>query len=111
MTDKMDLAAIALKAKAMDVLKNTSEKRQIKMNLKTPIGNKSGISDLVRKADKSELAKKRPAGSPPSGESAPKLAALGKAAANNKKSTSRREELLKQLKAVEDAIAKKRSKI
>jgi len=29
----------------------------------------------------------------------------------NKKATSRREELLKQLKAVEDAIAKKRSKV
>lgn len=31
--------------------------------------------------------------------------------APNKKSVSRREELLKQLKAVEDAIARKRSKI
>jgi len=38
-----------------------------------------------------------------------KVAAMSKPAA--KKATSRREELLKQLKAVEDAIARKRSKI
>lgn len=45
-----------------------------------------------------ETAKKRAATSPMSGAPA-------------KKSVSRREELLKQLKAVEDAIARKRSKI
>lgn len=59
--------------------------------------------------------KKRPAGSPPAGETAAKVATVSKTstapAGNGKKATSRREELLKQLKAVEDAIAKKRSKI
>lgn len=45
------------------------------------------------------IGKKRGAASPLSG------------AAPAKKSVSRREELLKQLKAVEDAIARKRSKI
>ncbi|KAJ8919692.1 hypothetical protein NQ315_006220 [Exocentrus adspersus] len=87
-------------AKAMDALKGGSaEKKQIKLNLKTPVG--------IRKADLSELArkvepvggKKRAANSPPPAD--PK----------SKKATSRREELLKQLKAVEDAIAKKRSKV
>lgn len=55
--------------------------------------------------------KKRPAEDPPSLEPllANKVAAMSKPAA--KKATSRREELLKQLKAVEDAIARKRSKI
>lgn len=106
LSDKMDLAAIALKAKAMDVLK--ADKNKIKMTLKTPVGQKP-LSDLRKDKD---MNKKRVAGSPPTGESAPKIASLGKQAnANSKKSTSRREELLKQLKAVEDAIAKKRSKI
>lgn len=109
----MDLAAIALKAKAMDVLKSSNEKRNLKINLKTQLAKKSADLSEMRKGEKAELAqgKKRPASSPPSGDSAPKVAAAGKTAANNKKSTSRREELLKQLKAVEDAIAKKRSKI
>lgn len=87
----------ALKAKAIDALKgNGAEKRQIKLNLKTPVG--------VRKADMADAAQssKKRAGSPSSLD--PKSAA-------NKKATSRREELLKQLKAVEDAIAKKRSKV
>lgn len=83
----------------MDVLKGTSsEKRQIKLNLKNPGGvRKPEISDIARKAEALQ-GKKRPANSPPLD---PK----------SKKATSRREELLKQLKAVEDAIAKKRSKV
>ncbi|XP_018576331.1 zinc finger CCCH domain-containing protein 18 isoform X2 [Anoplophora glabripennis] len=87
-------------AKAMDALKGGSaEKKQIKLNLKNPIGvRKPDMSDLARKPDPS-ANKKRPANSPPPGD--PK----------SKKATSRREELLKQLKAVEDAIAKKRSKV
>lgn len=57
------------------------------------------------------LGKKRPAEDPPPLEPllANKVAAMTKPVA--KKATSRREELLKQLKAVEDAIARKRSKI
>ncbi|KAL1501343.1 hypothetical protein ABEB36_006678 [Hypothenemus hampei] len=77
-------------AKAIDVLKGSAiEKNKIKLNLKNPPG--------VRKQE--PIVKKRTANSPPPGE------------AKAKKSTSRREELLKQLKAVEDAIAKKKSKV
>lgn len=88
--------ALALKAKAIDALKgNGAEKRQIKLNLKTPVG--------VRKSEMGDVqGKKRTPSSPPS---------LDAKTAANKKATSRREELLKQLKAVEDAIAKKRSKV
>lgn len=84
----------------MDALKGgSSEKKQIKLNLKNPVGiRKTDMSDLTRKPDPA-VNKKRPANSPPPGD--PK----------SKKATSRREELLKQLKAVEDAIAKKRSKV
>lgn len=98
--------ALALKAKAMDALKGSNaEKRQIKLNLKSPMGGarKPDVSEL-RKSDvsgSSQQGKKRPA-SPP---------AVDAKSAANKKATSRREELLKQLKAVEDAIAKKRSKV
>jgi hypothetical protein len=55
--------------------------------------------------------KKRPAEDPLSLDPllASRVAAMSKPAA--KKGQSRREELLKQLKAVEDAIARKRSKI
>jgi nuclear protein NHN1 len=57
------------------------------------------------------VGKKRPAEDPPPLEPllANKVAVMAKPVA--KKATSRREELLKQLKAVEDAIARKRSKI
>lgn len=115
--DKVDLA-LALKAKALDALKSGGDKRQIKLNLKAQALKKTAeLNELNnRKGDKLELLnKKRPAGSPPDldAASAAKIQALSKGAANSssKKSTSRREELLKQLKAVEDAIAKKRSKI
>lgn len=93
---------MAIKAKAIDALKGgNAEKRQIKLNLKNPVGvRKTDIADLSRKVEAVQ-GKKRPPNSPP---------ALDKSAAN-KKATSRREELLKQLKAVEDAIAKKRSKV
>ncbi|XP_063919957.1 zinc finger CCCH domain-containing protein 18 isoform X2 [Zophobas morio] len=86
--------------KAMDALKGgAAEKRQIKLNLKNPVGvRKPEISDIARKTEALQ-GKKRPANSPPPID--PK----------SKKATSRREELLKQLKAVEDAIAKKRSKV
>lgn len=93
----------ALKAKAIDALKgNGAEKRQIKLNLKTPVGvRKADVGDITRKADASQTKKRLPSSPPP----------LDPKSAANKKATSRREELLKQLKAVEDAIAKKRSKV
>lgn len=84
--------------KAMDALKGGAlEKNKIKLNLKNPVGLRKPDASEVRKLE--AVAKKRPASSPPPGD--PKA----------KKATSRREELLKQLKAVEDAIAKKRSKV
>lgn len=97
--------AMALKAKAIDALKGSgTEKRQIKLNLKNPVGaRKPDIAELSRKAEAVQ-GKKRPP--PPTSPSA-----LDPKSAANKKATSRREELLKQLKAVEDAIAKKRSKV
>lgn len=93
---------MALKAKAIDALKSGSEKRQIKLNLKNSVGaKKPDFSEIARKAEASQ-SRKRMASSPPAVD--PKSIA-------NKKASSRREELLKQLKAVEDAIAKKRSKV
>lgn len=53
--------------------------------------------------------KKRTIESPPLIDSKASVAAAAAKAA--KKASSRREELLKQLKAVEDAIARKRSKV
>lgn len=95
--------AIALKAKAIDALKSGTEKRQIKLNLKGTAGNKkSELTELPRKPEAPQ-GKKRVTISPPPVDRSPKNV-------NNKKASSRREELLKQLKAVEDAIAKKRSK-
>lgn len=92
---------MALKAKAIDALKSGSEKKQIKLNLKSNAASKK--SDLIEMARKGEIgpSRKRLA-SPPVDP---------KNASANKKASSRREELLKQLKAVEDAIAKKRSKV
>lgn len=83
----------------MDVLKSGGlEKNKIKLNLKNPVGMKKNDASDSRKPEQAQ-GKKRTASSPPPGD--PK----------SKKATSRREELLKQLKAVEDAIAKKRSKV
>lgn len=96
--------AFALQAKAsIDALKSGSEKRQIKLNLKNPVGGtrKEPQEPVPKKSTEVPGGKKRPASSPPP---------LDKGG-SNKKATSRREELLKQLKAVEDAIAKKRSKV
>ncbi|XP_065349295.1 zinc finger CCCH domain-containing protein 18-like isoform X1 [Cloeon dipterum] len=79
------------KTKAMDALKMSGQKQQIRLTLKE---NEPGAKPEV-------VSKKRAA------EVAP-VAAEAKVAV--KKSTSRREELLKQLKAVEDAIKRKKSK-
>lgn len=80
-----------------------------KQHLKIP--QKPTNTATVKKSDRSGTiaGKKRPfEPSPPTSESKASIAALAAKAA--KKASSRREELLKQLKAVEDAIARKRSK-
>ncbi|CAG4947405.1 unnamed protein product [Parnassius apollo] len=74
-----------------------------RLNAKSSAGLAAAVSTVISKKeapnDKDVVGKKRSATSPVSG------------GAPAKKSVSRREELLKQLKAVEDAIARKRSKI
>lgn len=100
------LMAQSTKVKAMDALKLSGQKQQIKLTLKTQGSNSGGITDDPRRS--AVLAgKKRTAETPP--PEAAKTSAVSKPPV--KKTTSRREELLKQLKAVEDAIARKRSKI
>lgn len=91
--------------KSMDALKISGAKQQIKLTLKPP------SNSLVKKVDRSAIVagKKRPLESPPAVDSKASVAAAAAKAA--KKASSRREELLKQLKAVEDAIARKRSKV
>ena len=79
---------------------------KLKMSLKA---QQQAVSP--KKSDRSALmaGKKRSADSPTSAlDKASAAAAAAKAA---KKASTRREELLKQLKAVEDAIARKRSKV
>lgn len=98
--------AQSTKIKAMDALKLSGQKQQIKLTLKTQGSNATNTPDERRSAV--VAGKKRPAETPPP-ESPSKASATVKPPA--KKTTSRREELLKQLKAVEDAIARKRSKI
>ncbi|XP_019763725.2 zinc finger CCCH domain-containing protein 18 isoform X2 [Dendroctonus ponderosae] len=84
--------------KAIDALKGGAiGKNKIKLNLKNPPGVRKAEPRDARKAE--AAGKKRAPTSPPQGD------------VKAKKATSRREELLKQLKAVEDAIAKKRSKV
>lgn len=90
---------MAIKAKAMDAaLKATAEKRPVKMTFKANAARK----ELGKPADLL-AGKKRPASPPLPNDKGKKGSSSG--------ATSRREELLKQLKAVEDAIAKKRSKV
>lgn len=101
------LMAQSTKVKAMDALKLSGQKQQIKLTLKTPGSNPSGPLDDPRRSAV-VAGKKRSAETPPPPEPT-KASAASKPPV--KKTTSRREELLKQLKAVEDAIARKRSKI
>ncbi|XP_076247665.1 uncharacterized protein LOC143187376 isoform X2 [Calliopsis andreniformis] len=93
-------------SKGIDALKLSGTKQQIKLTLK-PTSN----TTAVKKVDRSALiaGKKRGLESPPLIDSKASVAAAAAKAA--KKASSRREELLKQLKAVEDAIARKRSKV
>ena len=111
------------KAKAIDPMKISGQKQQIKLTLKAPtkkmdkptalLDDQSGDSDdegsvLHSRKRKAQDAPGRPMEQPPA-----KIASLEPAvAAPQKKSTlSRRDELLKQLRAVEDAIKRKRSKL
>lgn len=98
--------AQAMKVKAMDALKLSGQKQQIKLTLKG-----SSASQVDRPPSSVTAGKKRPAESPPAyiEESSPPK--VGGKTTPKKPAPSRREELLKQLKAVEDAIARKRSKI
>jgi len=93
-------------SKGIDALKLSGTKQQIKLTLKPPSN-----TTAVKKIDRSALmaGKKRSIESPPIIDSKAQVAAAAAKAA--KKASSRREELLKQLKAVEDAIARKRSKV
>uniref|UniRef100_A0A0K8SWF7 C3H1-type domain-containing protein n=1 Tax=Lygus hesperus TaxID=30085 RepID=A0A0K8SWF7_LYGHE len=90
------MAIHAMKAKAMDALKISGQKQQIKLTLKGNTGE--------RLPQTAPTSRKRVAESPEDeDDDAPAAKKKGAPA-------SRREELLKQLKAVEDAIARKRSK-
>ena len=71
----------------------------------TPKNPEKGVSRSRSDSTKSPPAAKKPAESPAKGVKAP-TASKGK-----KSMSSRREELLQQLKAVEDAIARKRAKM
>lgn len=125
--ERLSLAQ-SLKVKAMDALKLSGQKQQIKLTLKAPgsaaapPSSKRPVTglpelpelNLVRRervAPPLIAGKKRPAEEPLALDPslASKIPAMTKPVP--KKATSRREELLKQLKAVEDAIARKRSKI
>ncbi|XP_034239984.1 zinc finger CCCH domain-containing protein 18-like [Thrips palmi] len=101
------LMAQSTKIKAMDALKLSGQKQQIKLTLKTPGSGPAGVPDDPRRSSV-VAGKKRTAETPPPPETAKSTAA---AKPPVKKTAARREELLKQLKAVEDAIARKRSKI
>ncbi|XP_059489694.1 zinc finger CCCH domain-containing protein 18 isoform X2 [Neocloeon triangulifer] len=84
-------AETVTKIKAMDALKMSGQKQQIRLTLRD--------SEAPPKAE--SAAKKRPVEPP-----APTV----EAKTGGKKPASRREELLKQLKAVEDAIKRKKAK-
>ncbi|XP_039285523.1 zinc finger CCCH domain-containing protein 18 [Nilaparvata lugens] len=106
MEDRLAIAQ-AMKVKAMDALKLSGQKQQIKLTLKGSSNPDRPVGPTAPMA-----GKKRPLSptfdddddSPPKGGNA-------RSALSKKTAPSRREELLKQLKAVEDAIARKRSKI
>lgn len=93
-------------SKGIDALKLSGTKQQIKLTLKS-----TSNTTTVKKIERTAImaGKKRGLESPPLIDSKASVAAAAAKAA--KKASSRREELLKQLKAVEDAIARKRSKV
>jgi nuclear protein NHN1 len=93
-------------SKGIDALKLSGAKQQIKLTLK-PTSNATTVKKIDRSA--TMAGKKRAIDSPPLIDSKASVAAAAVKVA--KKASSRREELLKQLKAVEDAIARKRSKV
>lgn len=95
-----------LMSKSIDNAKVSGSKQQMKMSLKTINNAPPPPKKIERSA--TIAGKKRPLEPSPIVDSKASVAAAAAKAA--KKATSRREELLKQLKAVEDAIARKRSK-
>ncbi|XKL63441.1 hypothetical protein PGB90_005805 [Kerria lacca] len=108
-----------VKAKAMDALKLSGQKQQIKLTLKgtgsSSQSKRAGVSaeNIETRKDRPQVAgKKRIAESSESGSDSDRMSPAKKSVKMNQKkgAPSRRDELLKQLKAVEDAIARKRSK-
>lgn len=110
------------KSKAMDPMKLSGQKQQIKLTLKGPALKRLDKPVLPQEDDSGEsdtggkLIRKRKPDSPPPEPPPPKVAARSPPTITlpqqvKKPQANRREELLKQLRAVEDAIARKRTKL
>lgn len=113
------------KSKAMDPVKLSGQKQQIKLTLKGPAMKRLEKPVLPQEDDSGEsdtggpkLIRKRKAESPlPEAPPPPKITPRSPPPAppppqiSKKPQANRREELLKQLRAVEDAIARKRTKL
>lgn len=111
------------KSKAMDPMKLSGQKQQIKLTLKGPALKRLDKPVLPQEDDSGEsdtggkLIRKRKPESPPPDPPPPKMVARSPPAVVTisqpvkKPQANRREELLKQLRAVEDAIARKRTKL
>lgn len=112
------------KSKAMDPVKLSGQKQQIKLTLKGPALKRLEKPVLPQEDDSGEsdtggtkLIRKRKAESPIPEAPPPKVTPRSPPQAppapqlSKKPQANRREELLKQLRAVEDAIARKRTKL
>lgn len=111
------------KSKAMDPMKLSGQKQQIKLTLKGPALKRLDKPVLPQDDDSGEsdtggkLIRKRKPDSPPPEPPPAKMVARSPPAVVTisqpvkKPQANRREELLKQLRAVEDAIARKRTKL
>ncbi|XP_066950142.1 zinc finger CCCH domain-containing protein 18-like isoform X6 [Macrobrachium rosenbergii] len=110
------------KSKAMDPMKLSGQKQQIKLTLKGPAVRRLDKPVLPQEDDSGEsdtgvkIGKRKPESPPPEpppvkivARSPPPAAPV--APQVKKPQANRREELLKQLRAVEDAIARKRTKL
>ncbi|XP_068213108.1 zinc finger CCCH domain-containing protein 18-like isoform X17 [Palaemon carinicauda] len=110
------------KSKAMDPMKLSGQKQQIKLTLKGPAVRRLDKPVLPQEDDSGEsdtggkIGKRKPETPPPEAppakivaRSPPPIAPV--APQVKKPQANRREELLKQLRAVEDAIARKRTKL
>ncbi|XP_064102026.1 calcium homeostasis endoplasmic reticulum protein-like isoform X19 [Macrobrachium nipponense] len=110
------------KSKAMDPMKLSGQKQQIKLTLKGPAVRRLDKPVLPQEDDSGEsdtggkIGKRKPESPPPEPPPAKIVARSPPPAAPvapqvKKPQANRREELLKQLRAVEDAIARKRTKL